>query len=137
VEKRGYDFRGKQRNIFRLWGFHKSAFIHMLFYRILIPLSIIYGVTLIFSVFYAPLNLFTKWFTAVVWILFTPQVYETAKAFALINTRGLAFGRLNESYVYLLKKRYNKSAGFYATLPYIVLALWIVGFVFEVIWWPA
>jgi hypothetical protein len=46
------DFRGKQKNILRLWKFDKLAFIHMLFYRVLVILGLITGIITIIALYY-------------------------------------------------------------------------------------
>lgn len=135
MEKKVYDMRGNQANIARLLGFYKSAFVHMLFYRLLIFLGIIYGIVLIASVFYSPLILAAKAFTIIIWILFMPQVFAAVKVLSLTRTRGLSFGHLGEEYTFLAKKRYKGSTALYTALPYIVLAIWIVGIAFAAIGW--
>lgn len=129
------DLRGKQSNIFRLSRFDKEALVHVLFYRVLAPYSVIYGVILLASVFYGAMQPLAKAFTVVEWILFTPQLYESVKAFSLVSTRGLAHGHLNDSFLYVYRKRYGGSASFFAVLPYIALALWAIGFVLMIAWW--
>ncbi|MEM0120150.1 MAG: hypothetical protein QW514_02645 [Thermoprotei archaeon] len=135
MAKRSYDFRGRLSNLGRSWRFDREAFIHALFYRILIPYTIVYGVILLVGVFVGSVHFLLRPLTLVEWVLFTPQVYETAKAFSLIATRGQAFGHLNESYLFLVKKRYGSKSGVYRGLPYVVIALWIVGFILAAIWW--
>jgi hypothetical protein len=135
MPKKVYDFRGKQSNISRLIRFDPEAFVHILFYRLLIPVSIIYGVVLLASLAFAGLGLVAKTLTIIVWILFTPQVFETAKAISVTGSRGIAFGHLNESYRFILRTRYSKKAGGYSLFPYLILALWVIGFIFAVVWW--
>lgn len=135
MANKSYDFRGRVSSLGRVWRFHREAYIHALFYRILIPYSIVYGVVLLAGVFLQALRPALRPLTLVEWVLFTPQVYETVKAFSLIASRGQAFGHLNESYLYLVKKRYGAKSGVYVALPYVVLALWVAGFVVAVIWW--
>jgi hypothetical protein len=135
MPKKVYDFRGKQSNISRLTRFDPEAFVHMLFYRVLIPVSIIYGIVLLASLVFSGLELAVKALTVIIWILFTPQVFETAKAVSVTGSRGMAFGHLNESYLFILRTRYSKKAGAYTLFPYLVLALWVVGFISMVAWW--
>lgn len=129
------DFRGRLSNLLRVWRFDREAFVHALFYRLLVPYSIVYGVLLLADVFTGFLGAALRPLTLVEWILFTPQVYETAKAFSLIGSRGQAFGHLNESYLYLVRKRYGVGPGSYAVLPYLALALWLAGFALAAAWW--
>lgn len=135
MAKRSHDVRGRLSNLGRVWRHDREAFVHALFYRILIPYSILYGVVLLVGVFVGGLGYLLRPLTLVEWVLFTPQVYETAKAFSLIASRGQAFGHLNESYLSLVKKRYGPKSGFYGLLPYLVLLLWAAGFVVAAIWW--
>jgi hypothetical protein len=135
LAKKPYDFRGKASNIARSWRFDKEAFIHAIFYRVLIPYSIVYGVILLAGVFIRSVDFALKPLTLVEWVLFTPQVYETVKAFSLIGSRGQAYGHLNESYAYLIRKRYGSKSPIYGVLPQVVLALWVIGFVVAAIWW--
>ena len=133
--KKLYDMRGRQANIARLAHFHVEGFIHMLFYRILVFLSIIYGIMLLTFFAYPQLAFAVKVLTAIVWVFFTPQLYETAKGFTIISTKGLAFGRLSEEYRFLMKSKYGKSGGIYNAVPYATLAVWIAGFVAMLAWW--
>lgn len=135
MEKKTYDMRGRQGNLFRLLGFDKEAFIHMIAYRALIFYSIPYGVLMLISLVYANLAAYTWLLTAVFWILVTPQLYETMKAFSLISSRGLAFGHLSESYVYLEKAKYSRSGSLYKPIPYIAMLIWIAGFIALLLWW--
>jgi len=135
LAKKSYDFRGRVSNLGRVWRFDKEAFFHAVFYRILILYSIVYGVVLLLGVFVRGINPALKPLTLVEWILFTPQVYETVKAFSLIGSRGQAFGHFNESYLSLIKKKYGGKSAVYLALPYIVLALWVAGFIVAAIWW--
>jgi len=135
LAKKSFDFRGRASNIGRSLRFDREAFIHALFYRILIPYSIIYGLILLVGVFLRGADFLLKPLTLVEWILFTPQVYETAKAFSLIASRGQAFGHLNESYLFLVRKRYGSRSGVYRVLPYAVMILWVVGFILAAVWW--
>jgi hypothetical protein len=123
------DLRGPQARISRLASFHMEAYIHMLFYRILVPLSIIYGISVLARFFVPGLGPVVKVLTLMTWILWTPQVFEVAKGLALAWSRGMAFGHLNEEFAHLYKKRYSKKPGGYIAFPYVVLVLWAVGFI--------
>ncbi len=135
MEKKTYDMRGKQANIARLWHFDREGFIHMVAYRALIFYSIPYGILLIVSLFYTNLAHYTGILTIIFWILITPQLYETVKAFSLISSRGLAFGHLSEGYIYLSKSKYSRSGTLYKPIPYIAMLLWLAGFIALLFWW--
>ncbi|MEM3671117.1 MAG: hypothetical protein QW767_05160 [Thermoprotei archaeon] len=135
VNKKLLDLRGRQTNIGRLVGFHREAFVHMLFYRILAPFSIPYGIILIATLFYPGLSTITKAMTIVEWILFTPQLFESVKAFSIISTNGLSSGHLNGSFKFLALKRFGRPSPLYSALPYAALALWVAGFIAMVGWW--
>jgi len=135
MPKASRDLRGPQVRIGRLLRFHPEAFIHVLAYRIMVPLTILFGAVVLLSVFLPGLGAVLKIFTAVIWILWTPQLFEVAKGLSLAWTRGMAFGRLNEEFAHLYRKRYGKRTGAYIAFPYIVLALWAAGFVVLLRWW--
>ncbi len=130
MEKQVYDPRGKQSNIGRLLGFDKEAYVHMLFYRVLIFFSL--AAFVIFVAKYAgllPLWAFEAAFI-VVWVLFTPQVYETAKGASVIATEGFVHGYLNKSYLTIAKKyKSHLHTQIYKMLPYASLAIWIAGLI--------
>lgn len=135
MEKKTYDMRGRQANIARLRPFYNEGFIHMLFYRVLIFASVIYGVVLLLSLAYPQLALAAKVSTAIIWILFTPQLFETLKGFSLISSRGMAFGHLSEEYTILVRKKYGRNASVYAYVPYAAMVLWAIGFIAMLVWW--
>lgn len=130
LDKQVYDLRGRQASIGRLLGFDKEAFVHMLFYRILIAVSIIAAVAFILD--YAigiPKTIFESLFI-LVWVLFTPQVYETAKGLSIIATKGFILGQLNKSYLATANKHRNRSFDqLYKLMPYTALVLWLAGLV--------
>jgi hypothetical protein len=129
------DLRGPQVRIGRLLGFHREAFIHVLAYRIMVPLTILFGAVVLLSIFLPGLGPVFKVFTAVIWVLWTPQLFEVAKGLSLAWTRGMAFGRLNEQFAHLYRKRYGKKTGAFVAFPFIILALWAAGFVVLLRWW--
>ncbi len=135
--KRLKDLRGPQARIGRLLAFDVEAYIHMLLYRFNIPLTILYGL-FIFAWFLVPgLAPGLKAFTAVVWVLWTPQLFEVAKGLSLAWTRGMAFGLLNQEFAALYRKRYGRRSGLYRVFPYAVLAVWGIGFaVLMARWFP-
>ncbi len=135
VKKRLHDMRGRQANMLRLAAFDIEALVHMLFYRLLVFFGIVYGAAMLLSFAYAPLGGLIKPLTVLVWILFTPQIYETAKVFALTSSGGLAFGRFNKEHVYVMKAKYGKSSSFLLLIPYVTLLLWAAGFLAMLAWW--
>ena len=99
--KSTYDTRGRQRNVLRLAHFDKEGLAHILAYRVLAFLAIITGIV----VLYAILSDSSIWMTAakiligIVWLLFGIELYSVYKAFGIIATKGIVFGRLNESFL--------------------------------------
>jgi hypothetical protein len=122
------DLRGPQRRIARLIPFHLEGFIHVLAYRILVPLMILWGLLIIAYLTAPALG------PAVVWVLWTPQLYEVAKGLALAWSRGMAFGKLNEEFAHLYRKRYRARTGL-RVLPLFFLVVWLVGFVIMLVGW--
>ena len=129
------DLRGPQRRISRLARFDLGAYIHMLFYRLAIPLTILYG-PLIFLYFLLPgVGVVLKIFTALLWALWTPQFFGVTKGLSLAWSRGMAFGNLNPEFAALYRKRYSKRPGIYVAFPYVVLVLWGTGFTALILRW--
>jgi hypothetical protein len=129
------DLRGPQSRIGRLASFYIEGYVHMLFYRIMIPLSILYGF-FITAYFIVPgLGLWLKIYTAVMWVLWTPQFLEVAKGLSLAWSRGMAYGRLNGEFASLYRKRYSKRSGAYVAFPYVVLVIWVLAFVVMLARW--
>ena len=99
--KSTYDTRGRQRNVLRLAHFDMEGLAHILSYRILAFLTVITGIVAL----YAILSGSGLWMAAakiligVVWLLFGIELYSVYKAFGIIATRGIVFGRLNESFL--------------------------------------
>ena len=123
------DLRGPQRRIGRLLTFSLEGFVHALAYRVLVPLTIVFGAVMLLSVFVGIPGVLLKVLTAVTWALWTPQLFEVAKGLSLAWTRGMAFGKLNEEFAHLYRTRYGRSTAVFLAFPWVVLALWIAGFV--------
>jgi len=123
------DLRGPQRRIGRLVRFSFEGFVHVLFYRIMVPFSILNGLLIAASLLAPGLGAAVKAVTLVTWVLWTPQLFEVAKGLALAWSRGMAFGRLNPEFAHLYRKRYRKRPGVYLAMPFVVLAVWAAGFV--------
>ncbi len=124
-----YDVRGRQSLIFRLSRFDREGLIHMVFYRIAVFLALILAASMILSMSYyrTPFTGITKALLLLVWIIFTPQLFETAKAMSLISSRGIVFGKLNNSFMkYGVRKK--KTYILLKALPYASLLIWAAGF---------
>ncbi len=99
--KSTYDTRGKQRNVLRLAHFDKEGLAHILTYRILAFLSIITGATVLYAIMSGSASFMSiaKVLVAIVWLLFGIELYSVYKAFGIIATKGVVFGRLNDSFI--------------------------------------
>jgi hypothetical protein len=132
MEKETYDMRGGQSRIARLWSFYKESYIHMLFYRILIPVAIITAIIFTIQYFYPSqlVALLSKIMFLLVWVLFIPQVFETSKGISIIATNGFVHGRLNKMYLEAAAKYERHSFGLlYEALPYLAIIVWTAGLV--------
>jgi hypothetical protein len=129
------DLRGPQKRISRLLRFYPEAYIHMLFYRIAIPLTILYGLIILFYYMVPGVGPVLKILTAVLWVLWTPQLFGVAKGLSLAWTRGMAFGQLNPEFAALYRKRYSKRSGIFVAFPFVVTAIWAMGFVLMILRW--
>jgi hypothetical protein len=135
MEKKLYDMRGSQSNIIRLAGFDIEGFIHMLFFRILVFISMIYGIVLLLSFLISVPLLLIKLLTALVWVLITPQLFESVKMLSMISTGGLSFGHFSQERVFLEKSKYKVRTGFFDIMPYGAMLLWLMGFFIMLVWW--
>ncbi len=129
------DLRGRQSRIGRLARFYLEGFIHVLAYRLMVPLTILYGLLIIAYLAEPAFGTALKIATAVIWVLWTPQLFEVAKGLALAWSRGMAFGNLNEEFAHLYRTRYGKRRGLYLSLPFIVMAVWAAGFILMIARW--
>jgi hypothetical protein len=129
------DLRGPQKRISRLLRFYPEAYVHMLFYRIAIPLTILYGPITLFYFLFPGTGPVLKILTAVLWALWTPQLFAVAKGLSLAWTRGMAFGHLNAEFAALYRKRYAKRSGIFLAFPYAATTLWAAGFVLLILRW--
>jgi hypothetical protein len=132
MEKETYDMRGGQSRITRLWAFSKESYVHMLFYRILIPVAIIAAI--IFAIQYIYPSLFVsmlfKLIFILVWVLFIPQVFETSKGLSIIATNGFIHGMLNKMYLESAAKYERHPLGLlYKAFPYFAIIVWIAGLI--------
>ncbi|MGA2615463.1 MAG: hypothetical protein ABSG38_18650 [Spirochaetia bacterium] len=135
LRKKTRDLRGPQTRIARLASFHMEGFIHVLAYRIMVPLTILWSLLIIAYLLWPVLGGLVKIVTAAVWVLWTPQLFQVAKGLALAWSRGMAFGKLNEEFANLYRKRYGRKRGLYLALPFIVLAVWTAGFIVMIARW--
>jgi hypothetical protein len=141
-QKKTKDLRGPQRRIARLMPFHFEGYIHVLAYRILVPIMILWGLLIIVYLLATGgggqasgwLGTLLKVVTAVVWVLWTPQLFEVAKGLALAWSRGMVFGKLNEEFAHLYRKRYGAKTGL-RVLPALFLVIWLAGFVLMIVGW--
>ncbi len=128
------DLRGPQRRIGRLIPFHLEGYIHVLFFRIMIPLMFLWALLIIAYLIVPGLGMAMKVATAVIWVLWTPQLFEVAKGLALAWSRGMVFGKLNPEFAYLYRKRYG-AKGWLAALPYAFLVVWAAAFIVMIVRW--
>jgi hypothetical protein len=130
------DLRGPQRRILRMASFYFEGFLHMVTNRIMVFLSLVYGICILLYLFVAPsLGVTLKVLTAIVWVLWTPQFFEALKGLALVWSRGMAFGHMNGEFAHLYRKRYNKRPGVYRAFPFVVLAASAAGVVIMLLRW--
>jgi hypothetical protein len=129
------DLRGPQRRIGRMAPFTLEGFLHVVVYRIQVPLTILYALFILAYLAFGGLGIGLKIFTAVLWVLWTPQLFEVAKGLALAFSRGMAFGNLNPEFAQLYRRRYHKRSGVYVAFPFVVLVLWVAGFVLMIARW--
>lgn len=125
-DKNIYDPRGRLSNLGRLRTFDLEALIHLISYRLLIISSLLTVLFFLLSLAAPVLDAAWKAMIILDWIFFTTQVFETLKGLALTGSGGIAFGRLNKSFLSAMEEK-QSSPGFKA-IPYIALVLWIIGF---------
>ena len=124
-EKNLYDPRGRLSNLRRLRDFDMEALIHLISYRLLIIASLLTVVFFALSLAAPALQVAWKALLVLDWIFFSTQVFETLKGLMLTGSGGIAFGRLNESYLSAMVK--NTSRPGYKAVPYVALVLWVIG----------
>jgi hypothetical protein len=134
-QKRLKDLRGPQRRIGRLASFTVEGYIHVLVYRIMVPLTLLYAALVIVYLATGMLGAVLKASTAVIWALWTPQLFEVAKGLSLAWSRGMAFGKMNPEFAALYRKRYAKKSAGYTAFPFVVLVVWAAGFVVMLLRW--
>ena len=135
MEKKLYDFRGKEANLLRLSRIDTFGFIHALFYRILIFVSVVYGIILMTSLFYPQLFLAAKITTIIVWVLITPQLFAAMKVLPMTSTHGAVFGKFSNAYREIISKKRIKNQILYKAFPYAVVLIWAAFFVLMLAWW--
>ncbi len=129
------DLRGPLSRLGRLVPFHGEGFIHVVAYRVMVPLMILFGALVFVYLFVPGLGLALKVSTAVIWALWSPQLFEVAKGLSLAWSRGMAYGKLNAEFAHLYRKRYGKGTWHLVAFPWVVLVLWAAGFVVMLVWW--
>ncbi len=124
-DKNIYDPRGRLSNLRRLRPFDIEALVHLISYRLLIITSLLTFIVFLATLAAPPLEGALKVLIVLDWIFFSTQVFETLKGLSLAGSRGIVFGRLNESYLSAMagKREYPG----YRAVPYIALMLWIIG----------
>lgn len=126
--KEGYlDTRGRESNIARVGRFDPGALAHMLSYRILIILSIPLGAVLLWGFVAGVGAPVLDALVVVVWLLATPQLFQSLKALSLISTDGASFGGFDEGYARrAAKTRGGRGSPFFDALPYMALVVWVL-----------
>ncbi len=130
-----YDVRGSQTNLKRQLSFNQEGFIHMVFYRGLIIVSMISFLVFLLSFWFAWMSQAIGYLILIIWILFIPQVFSFLKGISMIGSKGLEFGHLNESYASTLKVNHNVLF-MYKLVPYITTGIFVFGlglFIFGVL----
>ena len=135
MNAKAHDFRGSQVRVVRVAKFKPWGFVHALFYRILIFISLVYAAALIASLFY-PLAQEVKLLTMAVWILAFPQLFEVMKALSLVSTHGRVFGRFSKEYTELIHRKRRLTDAAFLILPYASAAVWILFFAVMLTRWP-
>jgi hypothetical protein len=133
--KRLTDLRGPQSRIGRLLSFSFEAWLHMLANRIMVFLSLLYAVFVGIYLLVPGLGIVLKVLTVALWLLWTPQFFEALKGLALVWSRGMAFGHLNQEFAHLYRRHYARRTGIYAAFPFVGLAVWAVGLVVMCVRW--
>lgn len=130
IKKATYDTRGRQRNVLRLAAFDREGLAHIITYRLLAVLSIITGAFIFMDIYFGggPLSLITRALILIVWLLFGIELYSTYKAFAIIVTKGVAFGRLDKSFLDSQVKA-GRAYSFFEPAGFVMLAAWYLLFV--------
>ncbi len=129
------DLRGPLSRLGRLAPFHPEGFIHVVAYRVMVPLMILFGALVFVYLFVPGLGALLKVSTAVIWVLWTPQLFEVARGLSLAWSRGMAYGKLNAEFAHLYRKRYGRATAHLVAFPWVVLVLWAAGFIVLVAWW--
>ncbi len=129
------DLRGPLSRLGRLAAFHREGLIHVVAYRVMVPLMVLFGALVFVYLFVPGLGLALKVSTAVIWVLWTPQLFEVARGLSLAWSRGMAYGKLNPEFAHLYRKRYGKATWHLVAFPWVVLVLWAAAFVVMLVRW--
>ena len=105
-----------------------EALVHVYAYRALVIYSLAYFVILLLGLTSSIPYYVVKAATVVMWAISTPSFYELVKGFALVRTRGLAFGHLPESFREVLARRVGMLP-VYRALPGAAMVIWAAGLV--------
>ncbi len=129
-----YDYRGGWGRLDRQLAFNDYAFVHLLFFRILVIVAIATFAVFAAGLFFQVLVAYTRYLIIAVWVLFTPQLFEVVKGLAMIGSGGVEYGHLDSSF--LFTKHESEAARIeYKVLPYIVLSFWIGGLATLIFMW--
>lgn len=124
-DKNIYDPRGRLKNLGRLRTFDVEALIHLISYRLLVLTSLLTVIAFLLSLAIPATAMAWKILLLLDWIFFSTQVFETLKGLSLTGSHGIAFGRLNESFLSAMVKK--RSSPGYKAMPYFALAVWLAG----------
>lgn len=136
MAKHVYDVRGSQSRIFRLYCYDREALVHMVFYRVAVIFAILAAITMVasFLSYGNPLDQLSERFVFILGILLIPQLFGSMKAFSIIASHGVVFGRLNPSFMkYGIKER--RIYSLYKLIPYIVTVVWVIALVWLGVLW--
>lgn len=126
-DKSIHDPRGRLSNLGRLKTFDREALVHLVSYRLLIITSLLTFFVFLASLAYPGFAPAWKLLLVLDWIFLSTQVFETLKGLALTGSGGIAFGRLNESFLSAMVEK--RSRPVYKAVPYVALAVWVAGFI--------
>ncbi len=126
LEKESFDVRGREMNLLKTLNYDKEAFLHLASFRVLIVLSIFMSAMFFANILFGLFGGYIKAAIVLAWLLITPQLYEVMKAFSLITSGGFAFGKMNKSFLDLMREKTNKlSYKVLVALPAIGIIIWI------------
>lgn len=109
----------------------------MLFFRLLIFVALVCAAAIFLYYLGFIKIIIVNALIVVVWVLFTPQVFQAARVLSLIQTEGRASDQLNKTFLSTVRKRMSSAQKamyvFYSSFPYAVLVVWIAALVAYVV----